>query len=107
MARGEGRVGRDRGAAVPGADVLADVAAEDVGADAGALRLGDRAAQLDGEVRDAEADRASRPSPGTMAAVGQASMQRVQVPQRSGGGASGAISSDTSSSPRKNHEPCC
>ncbi len=48
---------------------------------------------------------------GTMAAVGQASMQRVHVPQRPGGGASAAsaasasIASETSSSPRKNHEP--
>ena len=42
---------------------------------------------------------------GTMAAVGQASIQRRQVPQRSGGGRSGAISIDTSNSPRKNHDP--
>ena len=40
-----------------------------------------------------------------MAAVGQASMQRVQVPQRSGGGESGSRSRVVSSSPRKNHEP--
>ena len=45
------------------------------------------------------------PSAGTMACVGHASMQRVHVPHRSGGGASGASSSETSSSPRKNHEP--
>ncbi len=42
---------------------------------------------------------------GTMAAVGQASMHRVQVPQRSGGGASGSSSSVVKSSPRKNHDP--
>ena len=40
-------------APVPGADVLADVAAEDVRADSGAVLLGNRAAQLDGEVGDA------------------------------------------------------
>ena len=32
-------------------------------------------------------------------------MQRVQVPQRSGGGASGCNSSVVMSSPRKNHDP--
>ena len=42
---------------------------------------------------------------GTMAAVGHASMQRVHVPQRSGGGASASRSSESSNSPRKNHEP--
>jgi cyclic pyranopterin phosphate synthase len=41
----------------------------------------------------------------TMAAVGHASTQRMQVPHRSGGGASGTISSETSTSPRKNHDP--
>ena len=39
--------------------------------------------------------------------VADASTQRMQVPQRSGGGASGAISSDTSNSPRKDRPPCC
>src|SRR6266436_1780357 len=42
---------------------------------------------------------------GIIAVVGHASMQRVQVPQRSGGGEAGEISSETRSSPRKNHEP--
>ena len=42
---------------------------------------------------------------GTMACVGHASMQRVQVPQRSGGGAPGSRSSDVTISPRKNHDP--
>ena len=52
------------------------------------------------------ASSSNRPSgEGTIAAVGQASMQRVQVPQRSGGGASGSRSSVVSSSPRKNHDP--
>src|SRR5260370_2387369 len=49
--------------------------------------------------------RAYMPPSGTIAAVGHASIQRVHVPQRSGGGESGSISSETSSSPRKNHEP--
>src|SRR5580700_11267784 len=41
----------------------------------------------------------------TNASVGHASMHREQVPQRSGGGTSGAISSDVMSSPRKNQDP--
>ena len=68
-------------------------------------------AQLDGEVRRCTgANRAPRlvlpgTPVGTMAAVGHASMQRVHEPQRSAGGWSGARSSDSNSSPRKNHEP--
>src|SRR5579863_3023594 len=57
------------------------------------------------------ASSSKRPSgEGTIAAVGQASIQRVQVPQRSGGGASeasGSIESVVRSSPRKNHDPSC
>src|SRR6266498_4914027 len=45
------------------------------------------------------------PREGTSASVGQASMQRVQVPQRSGAGVSGSMSSEVSNSPRKNQEP--
>ncbi len=33
-------------------------------------------------------------------------MHRVQVPQRSGGAASTAKSTDKSTSPNRNHEPC-
>src|SRR5437870_6536164 len=45
------------------------------------------------------------PTEGTSASVGQASMQRVHVPQRSGAGVSGSMSSEVSNSPRKNQEP--
>jgi hypothetical protein len=40
-----------------------------------------------------------------MACVGHASMQRVHVPQRSGGGESGSISIDVRISPRNTHDP--
>src|ERR1700686_1238093 len=40
-----------------------------------------------------------------IASVGQASMQRVQVPHRSGAGMSGASSRDVRITPKKNHEP--
>src|SRR5690348_13263404 len=47
-----------------------------------------------------------QPAPaGTRALVGQASIHRVQDPQRSGGGESGSSSSDVINSPRKNHDP--
>ena len=52
--------------------------------------------------------RASTPPSGAMAPVGQASMHRRQVPQRSGGGAhcaSPSIGIETSNSPRKYHDP--
>src|SRR5690348_5768476 len=55
MSGGKGRVAGNRGAGVPGADVLADVAAEDVVAYLTAGFVGDRSAQLDREIRDAKA----------------------------------------------------
>ena len=41
------------------------------------------------------------------ALVGQASIQRVQVPQRSGAGRSGVSSSEVRITPRKSQEPIC
>src|SRR5260370_40759186 len=49
--------------------------------------------------------RVSSSSYGESAAVGQETMQRVQVTQQSGGGESWSISREVSSSPRKNQEP--
>src|SRR5438128_9600316 len=47
------------------------------------------------------------PSPsGTIASVGHASMQRVQEPHRSGGGAPLSNASEVMISPRQNHDPC-
>ena len=52
---GEVRIFGHRSTRVPGADVLADVAAENMVADARAELFRNRAAQLDGQIRDAAA----------------------------------------------------
>ena len=92
-----------RGLPIPGTHVLADVAAENVPAHAFAQLFGNRAALFDGEIRDAFVR--VQLVGARKALVGQASRQRVQVPQRSGAGKSGTRSSDVRMTPRKSQEP--
>src|SRR5947209_8462373 len=54
MLRRECLLWRQRRAPVPGAHILADVAAKYMPTDAGTVLLGNRAAQLDRKVRDAQ-----------------------------------------------------
>ena len=101
----ERRIARHRRAPVPRTNVLANVAPEHVRPDARPLPLGNRAAKLDREIRDAP----RRIQPHSRARSPPSGTPRCSACKYRNGpaaAASGAISSDTSSSPRKNHEPC-
>ena len=74
-----------------------------------AVLLGHCAAQLDGEVRNAQPriDRVARARPARWPRWGRRRCSGGRCRSGRAAGRPGAISSETSSSPRKNHEPLC